>query len=308
MKQFVLHHLVNQAQRLGQTVVREPAGLGADLLITLPEGQQVAIYVVNYGIRSADLDEQLSANTRHRVFSLVVLDGRMLPEEGAVVEPPHWMSALHEVLQGRVYGYWLSGRAVTIRPVHFEWRWGDDRRRIVYGPPVEWGQVRPSYVQSGSNYLSGLYAVADFGEGPFWKQRDPNAGRQRKYSWREWSFGQKSARGSAGSSDRPEEEFQRHYGDVSGDEARFRRRQRARPNERARRRRQTAAPAPAPNHHYHVLGVHHTASTDEVKQAYRRKARENHPDLHPTEREKYNLRMAEINAAFEAISRERRED
>jgi molecular chaperone DnaJ len=56
-----------------------------------------------------------------------------------------------------------------------------------------------------------------------------------------------------------------------------------------------------------VLGVHHTASTDEVKQAYRRKARENHPDLHPTEREKYNLRMAEINEAFEAISRERRE-
>ena len=149
MKQFVIHHLTNRAQQLGQTVVHSPPGSAADLLIALPGGQQVAIYVINYGIRSADLDEQLSANTRHSVFSLYILDGRMLPEDGAVVEPPHWMSALHDALEGRIYGYWCSGRAVTIRPVHFEWRWGDERRRVVYGPPVNWGQVRPAYVQSG---------------------------------------------------------------------------------------------------------------------------------------------------------------
>lgn len=305
MKQFVIHHLTNQAQQLGQTVVHSPPGSAADLLIALPGGQQVAIYVINYGIRSADLDEQLSANTRHSVFSLYILDGRMLPEDGAIVEPPHWMSALHDVLEGRIYGYWCSGRAVTIRPVHFEWRWGDERRRVVYGPPVNWGQVRPAYVQSGSNYLSGLYAVADFGESAFWKRRDPNAGRQSKYSWREWSFGQASA-GSA----RPasaDEEFNRHHGTVGDDDTRFRRKQRT--GQRERRRRQRAAPAPAIAHHQHykVLGVHHTASADEVKQAYRRMARENHPDLHPAERDKYNTRMAEINAAFEAINRERRE-
>ncbi|HYO89790.1 MAG TPA: J domain-containing protein [Candidatus Limnocylindrales bacterium] len=300
MKQFVVQHLTHQAERLGQTVVYEPAGSAADLLITLPGGQQVAIYVVNYGIRSADLDEQLSTNTAQKVFSLYVLDGRMLPEENVLTEPPHWMGALHEVLEGRVYGYWCNGRAVTIRPVHFEWRWGDDRRRIVYGPPVEWGQVRPAFVHSGSNYLSGLFATADFGEGAFWKQRDPNSGRQRKYSWREWSFGQKPA--SAGASANADEEFKRHYGDVSGEEARFRRKQRA---EREQRRQRPAAPPPAPHKHYQVLGVNHTASADEVKRAYRRMARENHPDLHPAEREKYNLRMAEINAAFEAINRER---
>ncbi len=300
MKQFVVHHLTHQAERLGQTVVQDPAGSAADLLITLPGSQQVAIYIVNYGIRSADLDEQLTVNTRHSVFSLYVLDGRMVPEEGAIVEPPHWMGALHDLLEGRVYAYWCSGRAVTIRPVHFEWRWGDERRRIVYGPPVSWGQVRPAFVHTGSNYLSGLFATADFGEGAFWKQRDPNAGRQRKYSWREWSFGQKPA-GEAGPDD-ASEEFKRHYGDVGGDEARFRRKQ---ARERGQRRQRPAAPRPAPQRHYQVLGVHHTASTDEVKRAYRRMARENHPDLHPAEREKYNLRMAEINAAFEAINRER---
>ena len=44
-----------------------------------------------------------------------------------------------------------------------------------------------------------------------------------------------------------------------------------------------------------------TASMDEVKQAYRKKARENHPDLHPDEKEAYTAKMADINAAFEAI-------
>lgn len=307
MKQLVVHYLSKQAQRLGQTVVHAPPGSAADLLIALPGGQQVAVYVVNHAIRSIDLYERLSANTRHSVYSLYILDGQMLPEDGAVTEPPHWMSALHDVFEGRVYGYWRSGQAVTIRPAHFEWRWGDGRRRIVYGPSVSWGQVRPVYVQNDSNYLSGLFAAADFGEGAFWKQRDPNAGQQRKYSWREWSFGQAAA--SDAHSTSAGEEFNRHYGEVGGDDTHFRRKQRTGPGTRGRRRERAAPTRAMPyHHHYKVLGVHHTASADEVKQAYRRMARENHPDLHPSEREKYNLRMAEINAAFEAINRGRRED
>ncbi|MEO8392993.1 MAG: J domain-containing protein, partial [Chloroflexota bacterium] len=53
--------------------------------------------------------------------------------------------------------------------------------------------------------------------------------------------------------------------------------------------------------YYAILGVPATASMDEVKQAYRRKAREFHPDLHPDEKEKYTAKMADINAAFAAI-------
>lgn len=299
MKQFVVHHLARQAERLGQPVTHKPAGSAADLVITLPGGKHVAVYVVNYGVRSADLAEQLTGNTRHGVFSLYILDGRMLPGDGDLIEPPHWMVALHSALHGRVYGYWCHGREVTIRPVHFEWRWGDERRRVLYGLPVEWGEARAAYVESGSKWLPGRYAAAEFGEGAFWKQRDPNAGRQFRYSWRTWSPGPK--RETGGEAGEASERFQRHYGDVAGGDAPFRRRQQQR-----QRTRSAARPhREPPHHHYHVLGIHHTASDEEVKRAYRLKARENHPDLHPTEREKYNSRMAEINAAFEAINRER---
>lgn len=298
MKQFVLHHLSRQAERLGHTVVAGPPGIGADLVIRLPAGQYVAVYIVNYGLRTPDLADQLEMNTRHGIYSLYILDGRMLPPDGELVEPPHWMSALHGVLHGRVYGYWTKGREVTIRPVHLEWRWGDERRRVLYGQPVEWGDARPLMVESGSKYLPGRFAAAEFGEGAFWKQRDPNAGRQPRYSWRQWNGG--AARPRPDEPNNRDEAFDQHYGEVPGEERVGYRRQR-----RTEHRRPPATPRPAPHRHYQVLGVAHDASDEEVKRAYRRKARENHPDLHPNERDKYNLRMAEINAAFEAINRER---
>ena len=51
---------------------------------------------------------------------------------------------------------------------------------------------------------------------------------------------------------------------------------------------------------YSVLGVSKDASQDEVKKAYRRKARENHPDLNPNDPNAAE-RMNEINEAYDRI-------
>ena len=56
---------------------------------------------------------------------------------------------------------------------------------------------------------------------------------------------------------------------------------------------------------YEVLGVSRDASADEVKKAYRKKARENHPDLNPGDA-KAAERMNEINEAYDMIMNERR--
>lgn len=51
---------------------------------------------------------------------------------------------------------------------------------------------------------------------------------------------------------------------------------------------------------YKILGVERTASNDEVKRAYRKLARENHPDLHPGDQAAAK-RMNEINEAYDRI-------
>ena len=53
--------------------------------------------------------------------------------------------------------------------------------------------------------------------------------------------------------------------------------------------------------YYDILRVERGCSREELRQAYRRCARANHPDLHPGDAEA-NRRLQEINEAYETLS------
>lgn len=301
MKKFVLNYLSRESQKSERVAGCRIDSAGADMIIDLKSGKSVAVYVINHALRLLEINESYERNTARNVYSLFVVDGRMMPEDCSEIDPPAWMAALHTVADGRVYAYWCDGHNVTIRPVHMEWKWGNRPRSVTYGPNIEVATLRTLRIECASKYLNGVFATVDFAEGDFWKMRDPGAGRQFRYSWRQWSHTAEQ---------KPEEprdwdawdEFTKHYGSA-GENYTYK----TYANQRKRRRAQGStgySGTAAHIKHYSTLGVSVTASYDEIKQAYRKKAREFHPDLHPDEKEKYTAKMADINAAFDAISKQ----
>ena len=53
--------------------------------------------------------------------------------------------------------------------------------------------------------------------------------------------------------------------------------------------------------YYEVLGVTKNASADDIKKAYRKKAKEYHPDLHPGDKD-CEAKFKEVNEAYEVLS------
>ena len=52
--------------------------------------------------------------------------------------------------------------------------------------------------------------------------------------------------------------------------------------------------------YYEVLGIDKSASADDIKKAYRKKAKEFHPDLHPGDKE-CEQKFKEVNEAYEVL-------
>ncbi len=298
MRQFVLDYLAMQCGETSQIVGCRRETEEADLLITLDNGKRIGICVINRAIHLPEIKERYERNSMRGIYTLYIMDGRMMPPDNSAVDPPYWMAALHTLMHGRIYAYWCDGRDVTIRPFHMEWKWGGTPRTVEYGDEINLNALSAHTIFPATKYIDGAYLSADFGEGAFWKKRQPNDDRQYRYSWRDWSYGEPKQRSEEGEQEPswdPWEEINNNYGSVGREEWEW--------TGEEFRQRQPHRPRVAQHRHYAVLGVSTGASLEEVKQAYRRKAREYHPDLHPTEKEKYTAKMADINAAFDAIVR-----
>jgi hypothetical protein len=299
MKQFVLDYLAHEAKKASRIDSYGFDTPHADMCIELEGGKRIALFVINRAVRIPEIRERFERNTAHNLHTLFIIDGRMMPNNMDEVEPPAWMSALHSIMQGRVYAYWCERRTVIIRPVHMEWRWGGNPRKVEYGPVININNLRPIKTDCGSKYIDGIYATADFGDGAFWKKNVPyDDFKQFRYSWRQWRYTDPQKKQQEQEEWDAWEAFARNFGsaEYEADARRQRRRQQHdQPN---------SAAVPPHSRYFAILGVSSSATFDEVKRAYRLKARQFHPDLHPPEhKDQYTAKMATINEAFEVLSK-----
>jgi hypothetical protein len=302
MRQFVLDYLAQQCGEATQIATYRRETEEADLLITRTDGKRIGICVINRAIRLPEIKERYERNAIKGIHTLYIMDGRMMPQDNSAVEPPHWMAALHTLMYGRIYAYWCEGRVVTIRPFHMEWKWGGSPRTVEYGEDINLNAISAEPIYLSTKYIDGSYLSATFGEGAFWTKRPPMDEQRFNYSWRNWTYSEHKQRAeSQGEAEDPSwdpwEEFNGNYGSAGTDTGEG---EWEWTGEEFRQRKPRGRKG-AQHQYYAILGVPANASMDEVKQAYRRKAREFHPDLHPEEKEKYTAKMADINAAFAAI-------
>lgn len=315
MKQFVLDHFQSVYCAAANCRLDTDAG---DLLIELAAGQKIALIVINRAVHFAEVKARYENNTAHKIHTLFLLDQRMLPPDGSEVELPAWLLTLHAVNNGRVYGYTCDRRAVTIRPLHFGWKWGSKARSVEFGAAVDTRQLAGHWNETAVDTVPGLFATAHFAEGEFWKKQDPRGPQQRSYSWRAWRYSERKNTNTQQEADDSAEwdaweEVYTHYGryeDVRRDEYTpphgASHKQDTRRQSRDQRRAQSTVRGGADRGYYALLGIPVNASLEEVKQAYRRKAREYHPDLHPDQRDIYTAKMTDINVAFEEICKKLR--
>ncbi|MCC6802001.1 MAG: J domain-containing protein [Anaerolineae bacterium] len=253
-----------RAERDGQIVVHTWSGV------------LIHAYLISEPIKARAVKRILQDNTRVGIGTLFIVDAKIAPEDGAKVEPDEGLLALHALYKDKLYTYRIVDGAPRIGQVHFKAFHRGAEREVWYGPDVSI-QHLPCYrvwVHSPTT-IKGNWLIAHFGSEAFWKQADYTTGRDAfrreqhrqadRTNFRFWSNPPWSANsGSTGYT--------------------------------------TPAPPPQPetelDRSFRQLGLTRHASGDEVKAAFRRLAREVHPDVSALPKAEAEARFKKLHAAY----------
>lgn len=239
-------------------------------------GVVIHVYLVDEPIKARTVKHILQDNTRVGVGTLFIVNVGIIPADGANVAPDEGLLALHALFKNKLYTYRIHDGTPRIGQVHFKAFSRSDEREIWYGPDVPVEHL-PSYRVwvSAPQTIKGNWLVANFGSDAFWKQADYSTGRdsfrreQRRQdaqtNFRFWSNPAWNGSGASGfttPASPPETQLDRSY---------------------------------------RQLGLTPAASGDEVKAAFRRLAREVHPDVSPLPKDEAEAQFKKIYDAYTYI-------
>ncbi|MEL6150866.1 MAG: DnaJ domain-containing protein [Chloroflexota bacterium] len=241
----------------------------ADLIVRTWVGMSVNIYLLDGVPNLRAIKRLLQDNTRAYQASLFVLHHQLLPPDKKRLIPDDWMYALHELNSERIYTYIPDEEG--LQQVHFDYMPDGVEREVWHGGDVTFEKLRVLNVSAKTRAIRGQYMMADFGANPYWRTSEKRAERLRArfnhgpqhYTWTRYDAG-----AMPGGAD----------------------------NESLRRAHMSELERCC-----ETLGVPVNASQDEVKAAFRKLAREFHPDVSDLDKDEAEARFREINVAYETI-------
>ncbi len=246
-------------------------GLGKndDIVVRTWVGLRVNVYFLHHVPNARALKRTLQDNRRAYNSTMYILSPNLVPADGEQFTPPDWLDGLHMLNHECLYIY--DDEAPAINAVHFAYLADGVTREAWHGPPVEFKKLRGLSQSVTVRAMKGNWLVADFGSQPFWKNMDyrntRKGGRykERKRYARRFVWGQYDAGSNPGGPTMVET----HASKLT--------------------------------QCYVQLGVEPNASKDEVKAAFRKLAREVHPDTTDLPADEAAMRFRELTDAYEFI-------
>lgn len=245
-------------------------------------GVLIHIYLLDSLPKTRQIKRIVTDNSRVGIGTLFILNIAAVPPDGVTIEPDEALIVLHALFRDKVYTYRFDENGQPhIGQVHFKAfnnRGGE--REVWYGPDIEVGHL-PCYRiwVTQPQPVRGDWLMATFGSDAFWKQPDYTAGRD--------AFRRQQRRASANGGQGTEYyTWSQTAWNDGGSSYR------------------TQSPPPPETEldkSYKQLGLTRAAPPEEVKTAFRRLAREVHPDVSTLPKDEAERRFKAICAAYTSI-------
>jgi hypothetical protein len=234
-------------------------------------------------VKTRHLRKILGDNSRIGIGTMFLLHAVSVPYDGVKLSPPETLLALHTLHRDKVYTYTEEQDGLHVGQVHFRSFGRTDEFETWHGPPVEIHSL-PSFrvwIKSPAS-IKGDWLIATFGSEAFWKHADYTMGREAMRQQQRGGFTHRVTWSDA----------DWHNGPRTDE-----------PTQTPRTDHKPALPGRA--HRlavcYAQLGVRGDATSDEVKAAYRRLARELHPDVSALPKDEAETRFKLLHEAYTFI-------
>lgn len=240
------------------------------------------IITLNELVKPRHLRKVIGENSRVGIGTLFLLDSALVPPDSLKLEPPETLLALHALHHDKVYTFTEHNLGLRIGQVHFRSYGRTHEYEMWYGPTVEI-QTLPCFrvwVKSPAS-IKGDWLMATFGSDAFWKQAAYTMDREAMRRQQRGGFTHRATWSDAAWNGGP----------FAGEETAPPRSANA--DTAVRRTRLETC--------FARLGLPGGASNDEVKTAYRRLARELHPDVSALPKDEAEIRFRLLHEAYTFI-------